>query len=402
MHAGSVPAFFLCAAIAHAQVAGPIPIHAPCTQTANNVVGAYSGNLAITAWQFGFFSVDVQAGTVKQFKNGVWKPMLGGCSGRSDLLFTGDCWQSVIQLTASNGSPKWLVTPGTPTGCRIGTDFANGLMVWKWNGTAYDVVGLTAMPAGVTINRLHTTVLDGDTAWVQVNPGGGFNPRWESCDLNAMICGTTFAGSPPVGEGRQQGVGGFTYNVGIDFAHPNENGGPTHFWMARSDQPTPTRPPASTSTNTPTGGATRTPTRAPTQDQCEGFPPYKTCTPAAFRSSTPTKVPSPPSPTPVPPRFTVTVTWIKPDGTNGQGHAVAFSSTTTLYWFFTPDNLELWVKVLEGCGFNGKRWVFIAGGTNVAVTTVVKDNLTGVSKTYLNPQGTPFQPIQDTAFEPCN
>jgi hypothetical protein len=45
----------------------------------------------------------------------------------------------------------------------------------------------------------------------------------------------------------------------------------------------------------------------------------------------------------------------------------------------------------------------VAGGlTDVNVILTVTDTQTGVIKTYTNPQGTPFQPIQDTdAFATC-
>lgn len=38
--------------------------------------------------------------------------------------------------------------------------------------------------------------------------------------------------------------------------------------------------------------------------------------------------------------------------------------------------------------------------TNVRAVITVRDTLTGATKTYTNPQGTPFQPIQDTSALP--
>jgi hypothetical protein len=38
----------------------------------------------------------------------------------------------------------------------------------------------------------------------------------------------------------------------------------------------------------------------------------------------------------------------------------------------------------------------------VQVNVTVTDTMTGVAKTYVNPQGTPFKPIQDvSAFSTC-
>jgi hypothetical protein len=46
--------------------------------------------------------------------------------------------------------------------------------------------------------------------------------------------------------------------------------------------------------------------------------------------------------------------------------------------------------------------VFSGGLTNVAYTITVTDTVTGISKTYSNPQGTPSQPIQDTNAFVCS
>ena len=57
-------------------------------------------------------------------------------------------------------------------------------------------------------------------------------------------------------------------------------------------------------------------------------------------------------------------------------------------------------KVLGACAVNGNYWVFAAGLTNVQVTVLVLDTSNGVTETYINPQGTAFAPIQDTAAFP--
>lgn len=49
-----------------------------------------------------------------------------------------------------------------------------------------------------------------------------------------------------------------------------------------------------------------------------------------------------------------------------------------------------------------KLWVFAGGLTNVKVDLTITDMANGASKVYHNPQGTAFQPIQDTsAFATC-
>jgi hypothetical protein len=100
-------------------------------------------------------------------------------------------------------------------------------------------------------------------------------------------------------------------------------------------------------------------------------------------------------------RFLVTADW-QSTTASGQGTAVQLTSDTGYFWFFSSSNLEMVVKSLDGCGVNGKKWVFAGGLTNVDVTLTVTDLQTGVMKTYLNPQGTAFLPIQDTdAFSAC-
>ena len=72
------------------------------------------------------------------------------------------------------------------------------------------------------------------------------------------------------------------------------------------------------------------------------------------------------------------------------------------FWFFEPANIEIVVKVLDGCANNGHYWFFAAGLTDVEVTTTVRDRRSGARKTWTNPQGTLFEPIAETeAFATC-
>jgi hypothetical protein len=101
-------------------------------------------------------------------------------------------------------------------------------------------------------------------------------------------------------------------------------------------------------------------------------------------------------------RFRVTADWRKPDGTTGQGQAVPLTPDSGYFWFFNPANIEAVVKVLNACAVSDHYWVFAAGLTNVEVTLRVVDTQTGSVKTYVNPLGTAFQPVQDTsAFATC-
>jgi hypothetical protein len=90
-----------------------------------------------------------------------------------------------------------------------------------------------------------------------------------------------------------------------------------------------------------------------------------------------------------------------PQGVTANAVAIALSDTSGYFWFFSPDNVELTVKVVDGCSFNSRRWVFASGMTNVEVTMTVTDTVTGLTRTYTNPGGTPFQPIQDVGTFTC-
>lgn len=101
-------------------------------------------------------------------------------------------------------------------------------------------------------------------------------------------------------------------------------------------------------------------------------------------------------------RFKVEVAWQTPDGKTGTGVPVALTTDSGYFWFFAASNVELLVKVLDGCGFNQHYWVFAGGLTNVQTLLTVTDTATGAVKTYANPQNAPFQPIQDVeAFASC-
>jgi len=92
-------------------------------------------------------------------------------------------------------------------------------------------------------------------------------------------------------------------------------------------------------------------------------------------------------------------------GFSGAGHAIPLTSLGVsrggLFWFFTQDNPELLVKVLNGCSENGKRWVYLSAGTNVGLIITVADTVTGEIHTYYNLDRTPFAPVQDTSALAC-
>ncbi|MGE5233727.1 MAG: hypothetical protein ACM3OB_06415 [Acidobacteriota bacterium] len=101
-------------------------------------------------------------------------------------------------------------------------------------------------------------------------------------------------------------------------------------------------------------------------------------------------------------RFRIQATWRTPNGQSGQAHAVRLTADTGYFWFFNDSNVEMVVKVLNGCGVNSRWWVFAAGLTNVRVDWTATDLDHGTPRNYSNPQGTNFAPRLDTqAFATC-
>ena len=95
-------------------------------------------------------------------------------------------------------------------------------------------------------------------------------------------------------------------------------------------------------------------------------------------------------------RFRITADWQTATGP-GSGHPVLLTANTGYFWFFDSANVEMLVKVLDACRDYDREWVFAGGLTDVGVTMTVTDTRMGISKTYVNPPGTAFLPIQDTS-----
>ena len=101
-------------------------------------------------------------------------------------------------------------------------------------------------------------------------------------------------------------------------------------------------------------------------------------------------------------RFRVYAQWALADGERGWGNVRAFTGDSGYSTFFDPANIELVVKVLDGCSYNGRFWVFAAGLTNVTVDLWVYDTEQDEYWTHHSPVDTAFQPVQDTtAFATC-
>jgi plastocyanin len=104
-------------------------------------------------------------------------------------------------------------------------------------------------------------------------------------------------------------------------------------------------------------------------------------------------------------RFEVRTHW-RSATASGDASAVSldFAPDSGLFYFFSPTNIEMLVKVLNACvpALGNKYWVFFAATTNVELTVTVIDTQTGKTQVYFNPLGTAAAPVQDTnAFATC-
>lgn len=104
-------------------------------------------------------------------------------------------------------------------------------------------------------------------------------------------------------------------------------------------------------------------------------------------------------------RFIVGIDSVSNSTIGGLGVPVRFGSNDTgLFWFYSPTNFEVMVKVLDGCGINNRWWVFAGALTDQAYRLLIGDTKNaGLGlKVYSNPQGTAAPAINDTnAFATC-
>ena len=94
--------------------------------------------------------------------------------------------------------------------------------------------------------------------------------------------------------------------------------------------------------------------------------------------------------------------WSSPDGQIGQARAGVWASGQSgLLWFFSRDNVEVLVKVLDGCAHNGHRWVFVAPVTDLGFELRISAP-DGASWTHTNPVGELASTKSDLSAFPCS
>ena len=92
-------------------------------------------------------------------------------------------------------------------------------------------------------------------------------------------------------------------------------------------------------------------------------------------------------------RFQVTVDYTSQNSGSGAAQVMQFNGQraeddeSVFWWFFSPTNFEMGLKILNGCPVNQHFWVFISGLTNQGWTVHIKDTQTGTIASTSNPIG---------------
>ena len=100
-------------------------------------------------------------------------------------------------------------------------------------------------------------------------------------------------------------------------------------------------------------------------------------------------------------RFRVRVRYATALGETGYGDGVLLTEDTGYFTFFNPSNIEIVVKVLDGCELNGRYWLYATGLTDLDVELEVADPLTQTRHVLVSPLQEAFQPIADTRAFDC-
>jgi len=102
-------------------------------------------------------------------------------------------------------------------------------------------------------------------------------------------------------------------------------------------------------------------------------------------------------------RFEVKIDYRTAAGATGDGQAFPLTAESGYFWFFDDANVELVIKVIDGCGYNDRFWVFAGGLTNVETHLTVRDTLHPTAVfARTNPLNQAFAPILSIdAFDTC-
>ncbi len=93
-------------------------------------------------------------------------------------------------------------------------------------------------------------------------------------------------------------------------------------------------------------------------------------------------------------RYEATLEWTKSDGEVGTARvARPRTRDSGLFYFFSYNNWEVLLKVLDGCAVNGHHWVYAASATDLGLKLVVRDTVSGQERMWTKDPGRPAPAI---------
>ncbi len=97
-------------------------------------------------------------------------------------------------------------------------------------------------------------------------------------------------------------------------------------------------------------------------------------------------------------RLQANVHWRTADQ-DGRAVTLPITADSGAFWFFSPANLEVLLKVVDGLTVNERFWMFFGSLSNVQYDITISDQTTGISNRRRNPQGV-FASGADIEFLP--
>lgn len=93
-------------------------------------------------------------------------------------------------------------------------------------------------------------------------------------------------------------------------------------------------------------------------------------------------------------RYEATLEWTKSDGEVGSAKvARPRTRDSGLFFFFSYNNWEVLLKVLDGCTVNEHHWVYAASATDLGLKLVVRDTVSGQERIWTKDPGSPARAI---------
>lgn len=100
-------------------------------------------------------------------------------------------------------------------------------------------------------------------------------------------------------------------------------------------------------------------------------------------------------------RYAVTIDYSTKNGDGGSAKvARPRTADSGLFYFFSPNNWEVLIKVLDGCPINEHHWVYAASATDVGLRFVIRDTVTDMEKVYTKDPGEAARAITDAGAFP--